>query len=71
MADYYTTPMYEGDIDTLARLLVRHQNSITEKNCSFYGMKMDKALCRDTLSTLYTRAGMYDKLLEIQSHFIK
>ena len=69
--DFYTAQMQDGDIDTLARLLVRHHNTITQRTSSFYGEKMDKALCRDTLSTLFTKVGMYDRLLEIQSHFIK
>jgi hypothetical protein len=69
--DYYTAQMQDGDIDVLARLLVRRHNSITEKNCSFYGAKMDKALCRDTFGTLFTHAGMYEKLSEIQTHFIE
>lgn len=69
-ANYFTAPMYDGEITVLAQLLVRYHNSVTEQNCSFYGAKMDKALCRDTFSTLY-RNGDYAKLQEIQSQFIK
>jgi hypothetical protein len=68
VSNYFTAPMQEGDYVALAQLLVRYHNSITPENSSFYGETMDKALCRDTFSTLYRR-GPYEKLQEIFSHF--
>ena len=70
IADYFTAPMYDGDVTTLAQLLVRYHNSITPDNGSFYGSKMDRALCRDTFATLYRR-GPYEALKEIETHFNK
>lgn len=68
--DYYTAPMQPGDIETLARLLVRQHNGIAEKRCSFYGANMDRALCKDTFAGLFV-AGDYAALCEIRSHFVE
>jgi len=58
--------MTPDEIHQLARLLVKYHNSITKTNASLYGDKMDRALCRDTFSTLY-RHGDYNTLSEIQN----
>lgn len=60
--------MTTQNIETLANLLVEWHNQIHKDNCSFYGEKMDKALCRDTFSTLFTQ-GDYRKLCEIRDGF--
>ena len=67
-ANYFTAPMSDGDITTLAQLLVRYHNSITPERSSLYGEKMDKALCRDTFATLF-RMGPYSELCEIRAQF--
>lgn len=60
--------MNEQEINQLATLLVAWHNQVSDKNCSFYGAKMDKALCRDTFSTLFTK-GNYNSLCEIREGF--
>lgn len=68
-ADYFTAPMYDGEVIVLAQLLVRYHNSITEKHCSLYGAKMDKALCTDTFRTLFVHPNCYEQLCELRTHF--
>ncbi len=62
--------MSETEILELAKHLVAWHNQITPEKCSFYGASMDKALCRDTFSTLYI-AGLYGPLKEIEAEFMK
>jgi hypothetical protein len=61
--------MEQNEIIQLADLLVRWHNQVTPENSSFYGASMDKALCRDTFSTLY-RQGDYMRLQEINKRFV-
>ena len=62
--------MNNNEITTLAELLVKYHNSITQTNASYLGFKMDKALCRDTFTTLYIRHD-YETLKSIETKFAK
>ena len=60
--------MNKQEIHQLAALLVKWHNQTEQSNCSFYGANMDRALARDTFSTLYTQ-GEYSTLHGIQQGF--
>jgi|KBSSwiStaDraftv2_1062776.scaffolds.fasta_scaffold91653_2 hypothetical protein len=63
--------MTPEEIIQLAKLLVKYHNSITKTNSSIYGEKMDKALCRDTFTTLFTQGhAQFDELNNVQKGFL-
>lgn len=45
--------MSDEELKMLSNLLVKYYQQITPERCSFYGWKMDRALCKDLHVTLH------------------